>query len=51
MYDSQDSKSRQTSKLHDQFKIYDNFNNVFWIWNQSTADNPIMSYFKGISNV
>ena len=29
MYGSEDSKSRRTLKLHDMFKSYDGFNNVF----------------------
>ena len=28
-YGSEESKSRRTSKFHDPFKRYDNFNNVF----------------------
>ena len=47
MYGSKDSKSRQTSKLNNAFKSYDNLNSVFlsminldfWIWNKSTVDN------------
>ena len=57
MYGSKDSKSRSTSKLHDQIKSYSNFNDVFcpWlirvflIWNQSTVDNIGVSRGRSVA--
>ena len=45
-----------TSKLHDHFKSYENFNNffcpwlvgLFWIWNQSTVDNGEVSRGRSV---
>ena len=54
---SKDSKSRRTSKLHDRFKSYNVFNNVFcpwlirafWIWNQSTMNNGRVSTERSVT--
>ena len=51
IYGSKDSKSIRTSKLHDWFKSYNNFTDifcpwliwVFFIWNQFTVDNGRVS--------
>ena len=57
IYGSKDSKSRpRTLKLHDWFKSYDNFNNVFFVldyffffWNHSTVDNLGVSKGRSVS--
>ena len=59
MYNSKDSKSRRTAKLHDWFKSYEHFNNVylsmindlflFFILNQCTVDNGGVSRGRSLT--
>ena len=44
-YGSKNSKSRRTSKLHDRFKSYDNFNHVFLSMINEGATAPNVNIF------
>ena len=55
MCGSDDSRSRRTYKLHDRFKSYKDFNDLFvhliraLIWNQSTVDNGGVSRGRSVA--